>query len=345
MQSNRSLVMLGVIVVVAGLLYVAGSRQRRHMDTTGGFVDVVEGQLSTTDVFGLKAYRGSAPEAGFSLVKRGDEWFMDSHYDAPANLNKVRTLLGNLESVEGEIRSNDASVLADYALADSSALHVEVRDESGSEVAHVLVGKRSGSGGFVRTAGSNEVILGDHNFLSDFGMWGEDQKDPDRSSWLELAVFKVVADSVHALDLKWSEGSLAMQKEFEEPEPVVPDTTGAAPPPPAVPSYEWRVTAPGSFLAMKTRADGLLNSLASLRARDVVGPYAAEAVDYGLGEDADRIVVSMADGSSRTLWFGKEVPDDANQFYFRVDGEELVWSVPGHSRTNLFKSVDELKPE
>jgi hypothetical protein len=350
MGSNRNLLILVIVLVVLGGLYMFTSRQRAYVDPTGGYRDIVEGTLSTDDVFGIDVYRGTNEEDGFQLVKRGDLWVMTNHFDAPANVNKVRTLLGNLESMEGEYRSDDPSVLADYDLDDSTAVHCVVKNEQGEPKVDLLIGKRSGSGCFVRFTGSPEVLLANQNLLNDFGIWGEDLGDPNRSAWLDLVAFKVERDDVRDIDLTWSDGHLDMKKEFQEPpktEPAATDTTAAETTPPAPPpptEYEWRVTAPKSFLAVKTKADGILNSLVNLRARDVVARD-GDLDSYGLTGKCDQVVVTEADSTAHTLLFGNPLPDDENQFYFKVKGEDLVWSMPKYVRTNIFKKPSDLEPE
>ncbi len=339
MGSNRNLVILVVLLVVLGGTYMLTSQQRSHMDNTGGFRDVVEGPLSTDDVFGIEAYRGENREGGVVMSKRGTDWVLTNHHDAPANENKIRTLLGNLESMEGEFRSDDAGVLGDYQLEDANALHVVVKGESGADLHHFLVGKSSGSGGFVRTDGSNEALLASHNLRSDFGMFGEDQTDPDRASWIDLVVFELDRNEAASLDLKSSEFALVMNKEFPE---VQADSTGAqALPDPS--AYEWRVTVPESFQATKTQADAILNSLTNLRARDIAGRDMKE--EYGLGDDADRVTVTMKDSTQHTLRFGRQLPDDESQCYFQVEGEDIVWTMQNYIRQNVFKDPKDLKPE
>lgn len=341
MSNNRNLLILAVVLVAAGVLYSLTSRQRSHVDASGGFVDLYEGTLATTEVWGIEVHKGGDPEAGFSLAKQGDDWSMTSHFDAPANVNKIRTLLGNVEGAEGELRSDDGDVLDAYALADSQAIHLVLRNESGDPLLHWLVGKRSGQGGFVRRDGSNRAYLASHNFLSDFGIWGDELGAPTHTSWLELQVHKEERDDIHAIQLVSDAGTVRMRKEFAEPEVAEGDST-AAPVTPA--EYEWRVEEPGNFLAKKTVADGILGNVASLRARDVVGTDADNPA-YGLGDDAARVVVTYADGTEETLWFGAEFPDDDSQVHFRKEGEDLVWALPSYLRTNIFKPVDELRPE
>jgi len=341
MSNNRNLIILVLVLVVAGVVYSLTSRQRSHVDATGGFVDLYEGPVATADVWGIEVHKAGDPTQGFSLVKRGEDWFMTSHHDAPANVNKIRTLLGNVEGADGELRSDDAGVLDAYALADTQAIHLVLKKENGEALLHWLVGKRSGQGGFVREDGSSRAYLASHNFLSDFGIWGDELGEPTHTAWLELQVHKEEREDIHAIELRSDAGTLVLRKEFAEPEVAEDDSTAA----PATPlEYEWRVERPDNFLAKKTVADGILGNLASLRARDVVGPDVTNET-YGLDADADRAVVTYADGSTDTLWFGSAFEDDDSQLYFRKEGEDLVWALPSYLQKNIFKPVDELRPE
>jgi hypothetical protein len=342
MGNNRNLVTLVVVLVVLGALYLITSQKREHLDETGGFRDVIEGTLSTDDVFGVRVWQGRNPDGGFDLAKRGDSWVMNSRFDAPANLNKIRTLLGNLESLDGEFRSDAASVLDDYALSDSLAYHLHVRGEDGQNLVELMIGKRSGAGCFIRQAGSNEVLLGSHNFLSDLGIWGDERGDPDAKSWIDLLAFSVERSDVRGIGLSQDGSRIVMDKEFPEPVAAEGDSVEAVEPDPE--SYEWRVSEPRNFLATKSRADGILNSLISLRARDVVLRGEAPA-EYGLDESADQVLVRLEDGTQKVLLFGADMADEQGQFYFKVEGEDLVWSMPEYLKGNIFKSVDDLKME
>ena len=55
--------------------------------------------------------------------------------------------------------------------------------------------------------------------------------------------------------------------------------------------------------------------------------------------------MATEDGTQHTLLFGAAVPEEDNQLYFRVEGEDLVWSIPDYLKGNLFKSADDLKTE
>jgi hypothetical protein len=113
MGNNRNLLILGAIVIALGIVYTLSSQRRPSLDTSGGFVDLVEGTLSTDELGAISVRRG---EDGFNLVNGESGWVVEDHFAAPANLNKIRTLLGNLEGVSGELRSDDPGVLENYAL-------------------------------------------------------------------------------------------------------------------------------------------------------------------------------------------------------------------------------------
>ena len=345
MHNNRNLIVLVVVLAVLGTLYVLTRDRRPQLDTSGGFVDIVPGTVSTDDVHAIDLRLGRHPHEGLNIVQQSGSWVVVSHFGAPANLNKIRTLLGNLESVEGEVRSNDASVLAAYALDDSSAYHLAVRNERGEALVEVLIGKGTSNGCFVRLPGSDQVLAANHNFLTDFGVWGDDRSSPAASQWVDTVAFQVERDAVRAIELRGDE-TVVMVKEIEEPEPVPVAIANGAPQ--SIPgqadadAYEWRVTAPSNFVAARSRADGIVNSLVTLRARDVVATGEV-GEEFGLGESASRAVVTLEDGSTHTLLFGAGLPDDTNLFYFRVEGKPLVWSMPSYLRSNVFKTSEELR--
>lgn len=341
MGNNRNLIVLGVVLVVLIGGYVLTQDRRPELDETGGFVELVEGQLSTDEVFTVSVTHGGGE--GFTVVQRDGDWFVSSHWDAPANVNKIRTLLGNLETVSGELRSDDASVLDAYALDDANAYALRVLDEGGSPLAELLVGKSSGPGSFVRAPGSNRVLLADHNFLSDLGIWGDDRGTPKVSGWIDMAVVTIDRGAVRTIELVGGGSDLTLTKEFVETEPAVDDSTATEPATPDPDAYEWRVSGPETFIASKTRADGVMAAMVSMRARDVVGDAVAD--EYGLGENARRAVVTLEDGTTHTLLFGAASADDASLVYFQLEGDRLVWTVPDYVTKNVFKTADELKTE
>lgn len=329
MGNNRNLIILVGIVVVLGAVYALSSQRRPSLDTTGGFVDLVVGTLSTDEVESISIRRG---EGGFTLVNGDQGWIVEDHFGAPANLNKIRTLLGNLEGVSGEARSDAAGVLASYALDDSQAYRLQVAGHL-----DLLIGKRAGSGCFVREAGSNLVYATDYNFLSDLGVWGDDRPVPEVSSWVDLLAFEVRREDVTSVRIEGEE-TVTLDRELIVAESAADST---AVPASAGDNYEWRVN--GDFVGSRSRGDAVLSALVSVRARNVL---ARGDNPEGSGLDSPRrVVVTLEGATERTLLFGSEVEDMSGQVWFRVEGEELIWAVPEFVRSNLFKSADDLRAE
>jgi hypothetical protein len=335
-MNNRNLIILGLALVVMGALYWFSGQQRRGLDQSGGYVTLVEGPLSRDAVYGLEVYRGDDKENGFSIARRGDEWIMTSRYDAEASSSRMNTLLDNLEGLEGQVRSDDAAVLGDYGLTDDQALHVVLKDESGEETLHLLLGKPAAGGGFVRDEANNRVLLANRNLLSDFGIWGEDNVDPQPGNWLALDVFTPDRATVTGFVLNHDGKLIAAEKVFSEAE-----GDSASAPTPA--EYEWRITEPQEFMAVKSRTDGILTTLTNMRARDVAPPPDSPE-DYGLGEGCDRAEVIQQDGTHTVMLFGSDSGEDTGQFYFQLEGDDHYWLMGEYVRGNVFKSLDELKP-
>lgn len=332
MGNNRSVLILAVIVIALAAVYALSSQRRPSLDASGGFVDMIEGTLSTDEV-GRIEFRGG--DGGFTLVNGDEGWIVEDHFGAPANLNKIRTLLGNLESVTGELRSDDAGVLTSYALDDSQAYHLQIDDR-----VDLLIGKRAGSGCFVRTGGEHRVYVTDHNFLSDFGVWGDDRPAPEVSSWVDLLAFEVKREEVTRIHVEGEE-TVTLDREPMIAEEAVEESSEESPAGSPGENYEWRIN--GDFIGSRSKGDGILSSLVSIRAREVMA-RGENPEGSGL-DDPARVMITLEGATELTLLFGEPVVDMSGHVWFRVEGQELVWAVPEFVRNNLFKTAEDLRAE
>jgi hypothetical protein len=336
MGINRRSLILALLVVALGVVYTLTSHRRPSLDASGGFVDLVEGTLSTDDLGLILVSRG---DDGFKLVNGDAGWVVEDHFAAPANLNKIRTLLGNLEAVTGELRSDDAGVLKTYALDDSLAYHLRIDDQNDQPLVDLLIGKRSGAGCFVREAGAARVYVTDHNFLSDFGLWGDERPVPEVKDWVDLVAFEVPRKDVTRVRV---EGGvpLVLDRELFVAETDSAEEPGRLAGSPGE-NYEWRVN--GDFVGSRSRGDAILSTLVSVRARDVLG-RGDNPEGSGL-DDPSRVVITLEAATDITLLFGGPVEDMDGQVWFRVEGQELIWAVPEFVQTNLFKTADDMRAE
>jgi len=336
MGNNRNLLILAVLVVGLGVIYALSSQRRPSLDSSGGFVDLVEGTLSTDELRLISVRQG---EDGFSLVNGDAGWVVEDHFAAPANLNKIRTLLGNLEGVTGELRSDDAGVLESYALDEAQAYHLSIDGVDDESLVDLLIGKRSGSGCFVREADGSRVYATDHNFLSDFGLWGDERPVPEVKDWVDLTAFEVSREDVTRVRIEGDvplvldRELVVMETESEEEVDALAGSPGE--------NYEWRIN--GDFVGSRSRGDAILSTLISVRARDVLG---RGENPEGSGLDVpSRVVITLDAAAEITLLFGHPVEDMDGQVWFRVEGQELIWAVPEFVQTNLFKTADDMRAE
>jgi hypothetical protein len=333
MSNNRNVIILVAIVVALGALYALSSQRRPSLDTSGGFVDLVEGKLSTDEVQRIELAGGGG---GFTLVNGDGGWIVENHFGAPANLNKIRTLLGNLESFTGELRSDEAGVLASYALDDSSAYRLTIDDR-----VDLLIGKQAGSGCFVRMGNSDRVYVTDHNFLSDFGLWGDERKAAEVSSWVDLLAFQVTREDVTRVVIEGEE-TVTLDRELIVSEEAEEEAEESEVPAASVgDNYEWRINS--DFIGSRSKGDAILSSLVSVRARDVLA-RGENPEGSGL-DDPDRVTVTVEAADDLVLLFGGPIEEMTGQVWFRVEGQDLVWAVPEYVKNNLFKTADELRAE
>ena len=333
MGNNRNLLILAVLVVGLGVVYALSSQRRPSLDTSGGFVDLVEGTLSTDELRLISVRHG---EGGFNLVNGDEGWVVEDHFAAPANLNKIRTLLGNLEGVTGELRSDSPDVLESYALDEAQAYHLRIDGEGDASLVDLLIGKRSGSGCFVREADGSRVYVTDHNFLSDFGLWGDERPVPEVKDWVDLLAFEVPREEVTRIQIE-GDVSLVLDRELVVAETDSLDALSGSP----GENYEWRIN--GDFVGSRSRGDAVLSALISVRGRDVLG-RGDNPEGSGL-DDPSRVVVTLDAAVEITLLFGGPVEDVEGQVWFRVEGQELIWAVPEFVQTNLFKTADDMRVE
>jgi len=349
MIKSRDLIILVVVLVALALVYFlmtsSQERQRNQSDTD----PLLASEFNPDDLERVVIGFGDVPEA-VVLENLPDGWVVRTAYNHPASQARIDGLLNNLTDLAGEFRSDVAEVLPDYGFSDSTTLTiVAYAAELSDPVVNLEIGKKPerSQGNFVKLPGDNAVFLTRQSILSSLGLYS-DPAVPQSKHFLELEVQRLERDDVEAIT--WSDGDdvVSMVKEFEipEPDPTIPDSL-------AVETeidrkvYEWKLTAPERKAALKTKGDGILGAVATIRAVDIVDPLADPAV-YGLAEPVKTATVRLQDGSSIDLAFGdsREAVDDQQAgTYLRVGDDSTVWIVSEYLLNNIFKTVTDLLPE
>jgi hypothetical protein len=353
MMKPKVLAVLGGVLVVLALVSWATSRSKYSTAEGGGFEPILDTALDTGAVQSVKAWLGSSPDSSVELARADDGWEVASRWGWPAKPEQVVKLFDDLVGLKGEKRASSDAVLGDFRIDDAGALHVAGYGSGGTELFHVLVGKGALRGGeFVRKAGSNDVYLTPARLASSFGIWGDEPKPPDQKRWINLQVHKAERNDVDRIALRQGSGEIVFEKEFAEVEaaPAAADTSvaaadtaaAAAPAGPRIDrtKWTWKPDRHGPF--DQSTVDGILNTLCSIYATDVVDP--AGLADYGLGEEARVVELTFQDGTTKSIRFGSVSKTDESRVYFQVgDGDPA--EIHKNTADRIFQDRKEFSPK
>ncbi|MFH1841859.1 MAG: DUF4340 domain-containing protein [bacterium] len=348
MMKSRDLILLVVVLVALALVFFlmksSQERQRNQSDTAS----LLASEFDQDDLERIVIGFGDQAEC-VVLENLPDGWVVRTAHNHPASQQRVDGLLRSLTDLAGEFRSDVAEVLPDYGFSDSTTLTIAAyAAELSDPVVNLEIGKKPerSQGNFVKLPGSSAVYLTRQSILSSLGLYGGPAL-PESKHFLELEAQRLERDDIEAIT--WSDGEnvVSMVKEFElpEPDPAIPDSLAMEPEIDRK-VYEWKITAPQRKAALKTKGDGILGAVATIRAVDIVDPLADPAT-YGLADPVKTVTVRLQDGSTIDLAFGdsREAVDDQQAgTYLRIGDNSTVWVVSEYLLNNIFKTVDDLLP-
>ncbi|NCQ34988.1 DUF4340 domain-containing protein [bacterium] len=342
MNNTRNLVILAVVLVVLGGISLLQGASHRQQTSQAATEVLVPDTYGVDDLDRITLGQGDK-EVVVDLVRDPDGWKVVSAWNAAAADNRLDGMLKAVSGLSGEFRSDNAGVVADYGLDDSTAVHIRCYKD-GKPVVSLEVGElaKNHPGNFVRQTGSPKVYLSNVSLLSPLGIYGE-LTAPKSRQFLELQAVKEDRLAVDRIVIRDGNSTLEMHKEFAM---IQPDTSGGEPAPDRN-TWEWQLDEPRSVALAKTKTDGVLGTLVSIRATDVGDPGADPAV-YGLDQPPRSATLVMNDGSEVVLEFGIEretVGDHPGGTYLRVQGKDTVWVANNYTVKNIFKELDDLLPD
>jgi hypothetical protein len=341
------------LAAIAGLLAIVFIAQRAgeappDLEKEYGLKALAPERFLVSDVAKVELYRGSKEGEKVVLARDAEGWKVVSAYGAPGKKDDVDEFIRNLEDLAGEYRSDEASVLGDYQLADEQAIHVAAYKVGSEEVwFHLLVGKEEGQGrSFVRREGEDTVYTVNVNLASEMGLWGDDlDKVPESSHWVDKIVVDMEKDEIDRLAIETPDRSFVFEKREKKAEDKdekdgekegVEDENKEK-------EHEWAVAQGGPGGAFKQSGiDSLLRALDKYEASDVVDP--AKKKEYGLDKPGFRCTVRVAGDKETVLVASRKKPgEDA---HLMVEGRDVVYKVADWKFNQVFskgKDLFELK--
>jgi len=342
MIKTKKLVILGIALAI--LLAVNLMQKRGHTKATSqaARVELVQSDIVPGDLSRITVGFGAETEL-IVLSNTPVGWTVDTAWHAAANLSRVETLVRNWSGVQGEYRSDNADVLADYGLVGESVLSLRAYNPAGDEVMALDLGRKidQGQGNFVRQPDNNKVYLTQTNLMAQLGIYSAD-KAPQGRYFLKLQAMSEDRLQVDQMTITDADGERTFVKIFATEEP---DSAGAVPEIDRS-TFEWQLASSPATVLVKTKVDAVLNSLVAVRATDLVDPK-VPLTDYGLDVAERSASLTLQDGRTIVLHFGdeREAVDEAPAGTFmQLEGEPTVWIVTDYAVKNIFKSLADLEP-
>jgi len=354
--NKRSILTLVIVlaVIVALVLVKQLSWSTKGFVEEMGLVPLAPDDFLVSKVTRLEIFSGGKPDDKIVLSKNDDRWIIASRFDAPADTEKITSLLKKLKDLHGQTRVSDPSVLGDFDLTDDRALHYAIYLGGEQPALHLLAGKKiDWKTAFVRADGDNTVYEVALNLRSEAGFYGNDAtQPPEAKKWLDTTIVDIDKDKAVKLAFRWPDKQLVFERplkaeqepqegekagtDADEAETGKKDGTAETKEPP---KREWQLASGGPGAAFDKEAlNTMLEALSSLNADDVADP--AEKEDWGLAAPIWAAEVELEDGTKTTLLAGR--PDPSDDAYVMLANTSTVYKVTKWNFEKVFAKTGDL---
>ena len=309
MKFKNLVILIGVLIALMGIL-ILKQETKPHVAVVEKPSDIVSSPLILENITEAVIQFGQT-EKQSHLVKKDGRWELENLYGVYADENLLSNLFKKLDTISGELRSDDPVLLGDYGITDARGIHILLRDQT-TELAHLVVGsKRAGySGNFVRHQDQNSVYVIEDDLLSELGLWGEVKEENFKADrWLDQRVTHFDPEDVAGIKVsrknKTSE-RIWFDLQFK-------DIDG---------QKKWVSSVEYPFGLSATKIKNYFRSFENIRAREVTAPQPT-----GVFEDSSwKAEIVLENGQSVTLTRGGK--DEQGDDYYVKTVDDYYFLVP-----------------
>jgi len=308
MKMKQIAILLGVFVVLFLLWLIFGRETIDKTEPAGSLVP----NFKSDSVAKIEL---TQDEKTTVLQKSGDIWLVETSNNYSADKKSVEDILDKVSDFKTDNLISDKPDKQSIFEVDSSGIEAKFSDSSNNLMAHFFVGKMGTDyqSRYVRQADSNNVYIMDGNLRSMFGK--------ESGEWRDKTIFDFIAENVTKLTLVSEDSKILLQLGAE--------------------NNEWKLIEPEETKAKKDVVEQILNALSSLKASDFAEKK--ELKEYELEEPKSLVSADLNDGTSKTLFVGKE---ESGKYYVKRVDQETVFSVFKSTINNqLLKKLDDLREE
>ncbi len=344
MNGKSMLILVLLAAALAGVWFLTQDTDYTNRSSSPAALDVFA-KINSSEVTGVTISKGGV---SVRLVKNDSGWVVDDRWQYPASAEGLDRLLDTVRRISRpEIRAENKSSHALFDLDDATGTTVTLEGSGAPLPVSLTVGKSSGGGQglpqrcFIRVGGGDTVYEVSPNLLFDAGLYSGREK-PD--SWLDKKIFAATEGSeVESVTMTIGAASIVVEAKPSVKRESSDPSDSAGPPP--TPDREYLVTAPSEFEPDSTTVKSLVGRFRNVWATDFVDPDTAAAA--GLSAPDRTVQVEFSDERTLVLEFGGLVSEegDAPKYYGRIKGDRRVFTVGGHIRDGMFKSIEELTPK
>ncbi|MFQ5561856.1 MAG: DUF4340 domain-containing protein [Nitrospinota bacterium] len=334
-----------IFTLFAALLitYFVQETKKPKKNSSAGYYPVISKEFSPSQVETISFYPPNKQQEAV-VIKRDsgkeDEWRVQSRFNAPAETAKVKKLLDQVKTMEGELRADDPSLLENFELGKEKSYHL-VLSGKGGELQHLLIGKKAETFtfGFVRIKGTNKVFLADRDFRYEFGIHGEGATPPDQMKWVNKRILSIKKEEFLSLTLEDKNGSIMLEKEENkggEEKAGGPHDKGA--------TESWALVNGDSKKGVALDlVKSLVASVASFGGRDVFD--ITRKKELGLEDPQASLTVTLKGGKKERVFLGSVQGDPEDKHYVFKEGLNLIFEIDSSAKTRIFDKFKEVAGE
>ena len=297
-------VVLAIVVLVFENPFGKSEYEKKVETATPLFPDFDKEQVAKIEIIAI--------DGTTTLSKQDETWVVASMDNYPADSEGVDELLTKVGEFKNTQRVSDNPEKQAEFEVDSSGVEAKLMNENDKLLAHLFVGKTTSGflSSYVRPADANDVYVAQGYLQSVF--------NKGTRTWKDRTIFDFNKGNVTELNISSPEEMVELRL----------DANGT-----------WQMLKPEVGTANTTEVDNLLTTLSGLDTDDF-----AEAQDdlaaYGLDTPQSVISAALNDGTTATLYIGKEAE---GKLYVKRDDKETVFRLFKSNVDRLIKKSDTLK--
>lgn len=312
-MKTKQLLILGAVFIVLAIVVIVfenpfgKSEYEKKVETaTPLFPNFDKEQVTKIEII--------ATDGTATLSKQDDNWVVASMENYPADNEGVSELLTKVGEFKNTQRvSNNPEKQAEFEV-DSSGVEAKLMDENDKLLAHLFIGKTTPGflSSYVRPADSNDVYVAQGYLQSVF--------NKGTRTWKDRTIFDFNKGAVTELNISSPEETVELRL----------DANGT-----------WQMLKPEASAVNTTEVDTLLTTFSELDTDDFAAPKDSLA-EYGLDTPQSVISAALNDGTTATLYIGKE---EEGKLYVKRDDKDTVFRLFKSNVDRLIKKSDTLKAE